>query len=115
MTRASQSRRDRKSALKNVIQMPGKNGLKLNEDERMRLENCTLKLRSIQDTADKQAAPVFLQQNKLVEKIDKRLGISLAGYNINLDTGDLTPRKSDPAGEVVGDQATAPPKPDGKG
>lgn len=91
MTQASESRRARKAAEKNVIQIPTKKSLLLSEDECLRMENYTLKLQIIQEAAEKQAAPVLLQRAALGDKIGKRLGVDLGAYSIKLDTRELVP------------------------
>lgn len=86
MTRAS----DRRKAKKAV----NKGGpMKLTETERLQMENLTLKIKLIQENAQKQAAQVEAARQQLAGAIGQRLGIDLtkAQHNINLDNGLVTP------------------------
>lgn len=64
--------------------------LKLTEEERLRFENYTLKLRVIQHEAAKQAAVVVSKRMELAKEIGKRLGISMEGYTVNIKTGEVS-------------------------
>ncbi|MCG8433503.1 MAG: hypothetical protein MJA83_05685 [Gammaproteobacteria bacterium] len=90
MKKPSVPRRKRRAANK-VVPIRGKKGLKLTEEERLGLENCLLKIRIIQEEAQKNAAKFVARKEQLAAAIGKRLGIPMDAYNVNLETGDLVP------------------------
>lgn len=63
--------------------------LKLTEEERLRFENYTLKIRVIEAEADKQSRAVLSKRMELSREIGKRLGISMEGYTVNVKTGEV--------------------------
>ena len=71
-------------------------GLKMTDDELLRMENLTLKLAMIQSNAEKQAAPLVAIRERLGHDIGQRLGIDVTDYNFNLDTGEITPKNGGP-------------------
>lgn len=90
MTKASKARIRKKSEAKGeVVPIKPKKGLKLTEDELVRLENFQLKVQALQD---KVVAPVIAKQSALVQKVNKRLGVDISAYTVNWETGVLTPQ-----------------------
>ena len=70
--------------------------LTMTEDERLKLENLTLKLTVMQTQFELQAAPVIAAREQLGRVISDRLGIDPEGYDFNIDTGLVTAKPEAP-------------------
>jgi len=78
-----------------VVPMKPKRNLKLNEDERIRFENLTLKIQLVQSEAQQKATPLVDARVQLSRAIGARLGVQMDAYNIVLDTGALVPNNGE--------------------
>jgi hypothetical protein len=64
--------------------------MKLTDDERLVLQNIGLQRQIIQLQAERAAQALVIEQEKLVRKIEDRIGHSLKGFGINVETGVIT-------------------------
>ncbi len=92
MTKASESRKARRRS--KVVPIKTKKGLRLTQMERVRMDNCLLRLRVIQNEAQSRVAIVNKEKIELMAAIGKRLKIPLDAYQINLDDGSVTPLRN---------------------
>ena len=94
-----------------VVPLRAKKGLRLSEDERLRMENLSLKMQLIEQTAAQRVAlkiaPMLEARKAIGDEIGERLGIEVTAYEANLETGELTPINGgdDPAEGVNGGES----------
>lgn len=84
-----------------VVPLNAQQGLKLTDDERLRMENLTLKVALIQSQAKEQSTPLLAQREAVGKAIGDRLGIEIGAYNIDLDKGTVTPQNGGPADPAI--------------
>jgi hypothetical protein len=102
MTKSSAARKERSGRKKGkVVPMRQQQGLKLTENERVLFENYHLKFQLIQADAQRAADIVTAKRLELNKAIGERLGIAMDAYQVNLDSGDLTPINGGPTAEPV--------------
>ncbi len=78
--------------------------MQLSAFERVRLENCQLRMQMVRDAADKQAAGVIQEQTAIAKEISDRLGVDIATFQVDLKTCILTPtpkRGENPASKEI--------------
>ena len=80
-----------------VVPLKARVGLVLTEDERLRMENLVLKMQLVQQSLDKKIAPLIALRDAIGAEAGKRLGIEIQAYEVNLDSGVLTPINGGPA------------------
>ena len=95
--RAEKAKARKGKAKSNVVPIKPKAGLVLTEVERLQMENLTLKMQVIQSAAKEQMAPHLARREQIGSAVGERLGIEIAAYNINLDSGMLEPVNGGPA------------------
>ncbi len=89
MTQASEGRKARRR--NKVVPLKSKLDLHLTEIERLSLDNCLLRLQVIREEASKRAAGLEAEKGFLMTNIGERLGIPMDAYQVNLNTGAVTP------------------------
>ncbi len=94
MTKSSQARKTRRQ--NKVVPMIQRQGLKLTDDEQLRLENLSLKIQVIQQDANAKIAPLRALQYEAAIRACKRLGIEPEAYTLEYETGNVVPKNGGP-------------------
>ncbi len=95
-----------------VVPIRAPAALSLTEDERLRIENFTLKAQIAQDGAMMKIAKLRQKVDAVGREAGKRLGIEILDYVIDLGNGELTPIKR--GSDAAEDQDHGKPQVDGE-
>ena len=101
MTKTSPLRKNRHS--KKNGKMSTARPFQCTDDERLRVENLSLRLELIQKDANEKAAPVLLERRMLLNKIGERLGIDISQHQVDLQSGRVSPIQPPQLQEVAED------------
>lgn len=87
----------------------GKNGKTrertLTDMERLRLENCMLRIGMIQAELNQKAEPFIKQRDALLKAVGGRYGIDTSKFNFDTTTGAITPLDSSTAAVALASEA----------